>query len=103
MDSATTTTGVEVSAPASFRRRKEERQASPEANNTASDAADQRHKTFLLRRYRHVAAVHSTARPSTLSHDTQASPSFVGFRNLMVIVLVVGNLRLVIENMQKVE
>ncbi|KAI1337910.1 diacylglycerol O-acyltransferase [Xylariaceae sp. FL0016] len=58
-------------------------------------------KPFLVRRYRHVAAVHSKACPSTLSHDTKESPSFIGFRNLMVIVLVVGNLRLVIENMQK--
>ncbi|KAH6687297.1 diacylglycerol O-acyltransferase [Plectosphaerella plurivora] len=55
----------------------------------------------LQRKYRHVAAVHSQVRPSTLSHDSPASPSFLGFRNLMVIVLVVGNLRLMIENMQK--
>ncbi|KAH7354290.1 diacylglycerol O-acyltransferase [Plectosphaerella cucumerina] len=55
----------------------------------------------LQRKYRHVAAVHSEIRPSTLSHDSPASPSFLGFRNLMVIVLVVGNLRLMIENMQK--
>ncbi|KAH9898938.1 MBOAT, membrane-bound O-acyltransferase family-domain-containing protein [Xylariomycetidae sp. FL2044] len=58
-------------------------------------------KPLLIRQYRHVAAVHSKTRPSTLSHDAPALPSFLGFRNLMVIVLVVGNLRLVIENMQK--
>ncbi|KAF4121149.1 diacylglycerol O-acyltransferase 1, partial [Geosmithia morbida] len=52
-------------------------------------------------KYRHVAAVHSITRPSCLSHDSNATPSFLGFRNLMVIVLVVGNLRLMIENMQK--
>lgn len=39
------------------------------------------------RKYRHVAAVHFQTRPSCLSHDSQASPSFLGFRNLMVIVL----------------
>ncbi|KXJ94760.1 putative diacylglycerol O-acyltransferase [Microdochium bolleyi] len=55
----------------------------------------------LSGKYRHVAAVHSATRPSTLSHDSKAAPSFLGFRNLMVIVLVVGNLRLMIENMQK--
>lgn len=38
-------------------------------------------------KYRHVAAVHSETRPSCLSHDSTASPSFLGFRNLMVIVL----------------
>jgi diacylglycerol O-acyltransferase-1 len=52
-------------------------------------------------KYKHVAAIHHTARPSVLSHDSQTAPSFLGFRNLMVIVLVAGNLRLVIENMQK--
>lgn len=56
---------------------------------------------FLRSKYRHVAAVHSVSRPSTLSHDSPATPSFLGFRNLMVIVLVVGNLRLMIENIQK--
>ena len=82
----------------------------------------------LQQKYRHVAAVHSVTRPSTLSHDSVVAPSFLGFRNLMVIVLgklhftllvsvgarlislshltlpllVVGNLRLMIENMQKV-
>jgi len=55
----------------------------------------------LQKKYRHVAAVHAQTRPSCLSHDAQANPSFLGFRNLMVIVLVVGNLRLMIENIQK--
>ena len=39
------------------------------------------------KKYRHVAAVHSQTRPSCLSHDSDAAPSFLGFRNLMVIVL----------------
>ncbi|KAF5003526.1 hypothetical protein FDECE_9913 [Fusarium decemcellulare] len=38
-------------------------------------------------KYRHVVAVHSKTRPSYLSHDSDAAPSFLGFRNLMVIVL----------------
>ena len=37
--------------------------------------------------YRHIAAVHSQARTSCLSHDSATSPSFLGFRNLMVLVL----------------
>lgn len=76
-------------------------------------------------KYRHVAAVHSKARTSCLSHDSDVSPSFLGFRNLMVLVLgewssptdwltkktcetntvgltVVMNLRLVVENYMKV-
>lgn len=38
-------------------------------------------------KYRHVAAYHSTVRASSLSPDSETTPSFVGFRNLMVIVL----------------
>ena len=41
----------------------------------------------IQKKYRHVAAVHSVVRPSCLSHDSDAAPSFIGFRNLMVIVL----------------
>ncbi|KAL2055388.1 hypothetical protein ABVK25_004196 [Lepraria finkii] len=52
-------------------------------------------------RYRHVAAAHSRPRTSCLSHDSEHAPSFLGFRNLMVIVLVVMNLRLVVENFMK--
>ncbi|KAH8160765.1 hypothetical protein CIB48_g7481 [Xylaria polymorpha] len=100
MDSTTTTMSVETSTPA-FRRRKAETEKPPEPSNAASNLNDNRQKKTFLPTYRHVAAVHAKARPSTLSHDTEASPSFIGFRNLMVIVLVVGNLRLVIENMQK--
>ncbi|KAI5821019.1 MBOAT, membrane-bound O-acyltransferase family-domain-containing protein [Pyronema omphalodes] len=52
-------------------------------------------------KYKHIFAIHAKARPSTLSHDSIATPSFIGFRNLMVLVLIVGNLRLVIENFMK--
>lgn len=38
-------------------------------------------------KYRHVFATHSSQRTSCLSSDTEKTPSFVGFRNLMVIVL----------------
>ena len=38
-------------------------------------------------KYHHVVAVHDQVRSSCLSHDSAASPSFLGFRNLMVIVL----------------
>ena len=39
------------------------------------------------KRYRHVAAVHSRPRPSCLSHDSDKVPSFLGFRNLLVLVV----------------
>lgn len=58
-------------------------------------------KKALLRKYRHTVAVHSKVRPSTLSHDASQTPSFIGFRNLGLIVLIAGNLRLLIENIQK--
>ncbi|KAL6716895.1 hypothetical protein ACLMJK_004807 [Lecanora helva] len=58
-------------------------------------------KSKVSSRFRHVAAVHSRSRTSCLSHDTLETPSFLGFRNLMVLVLIVMNLRLVIENFQK--
>ncbi|CAK7269695.1 hypothetical protein SEPCBS57363_003731 [Sporothrix epigloea] len=65
------------------------------------DATIQQLRRAFQRKYRHVAAIHAKTRPSCLSHDSAVSPSFLGFRNLMVIVLVAGNLRLMIENIQK--
>jgi hypothetical protein len=42
---------------------------------------------YAKKKYRHVAAAHREAQSSCLSHDSNASPSFLGFRNLMIIVL----------------
>lgn len=55
-------------------------------NGKVDEVTIQLRKTFV-KKYRHVVAVHSETRPSTLSHDAPATPSFLGFRNLMVIVL----------------
>ncbi|KAK2743063.1 hypothetical protein FQN57_005019 [Myotisia sp. PD_48] len=52
-------------------------------------------------KYRHVTAYHSHVQPSCLSRDNLSTPSFIGFRNLVVIVLIVMNLRLVVENFMK--
>ena len=38
-------------------------------------------------KYRHIAAAHKTSQPSCLSHEGEVSPSFIGFRNLMVLVI----------------
>ncbi|KAK3322268.1 MBOAT, membrane-bound O-acyltransferase family-domain-containing protein [Apodospora peruviana] len=78
----------------------QEKTESHDANAPELDATEELRRAFR-RKYRHVEAIHSQSRPSCLSHDTTESPSFLGFRNLMVIVLFVGNLRLVIENIQK--
>jgi diacylglycerol O-acyltransferase-1 len=58
------------------------------ANGTADDSVNisELRKAFR-NKYRHVEAVHSKSKPSCLSHDTTETPSFIGFRNLMVIVL----------------
>ena len=40
-----------------------------------------------MKKYRHIAAAHSVSQPSCLSHDSHLAPSFLGFRNLMVICL----------------
>lgn len=55
----------------------------------------------LKKKYRHVAVLHSKSQSSCLSHEATVSPSFLGFRNLMVLVLIVMNLRLVVENFMK--
>lgn len=55
-----------------------------------------RHQTKLKKKYRHVAALHSKEQPSCLSHEAETVPSFLGFRNLMVLVLseqLIKNLR----------
>ncbi|PYI23639.1 putative diacylglycerol O-acyltransferase [Aspergillus violaceofuscus CBS 115571] len=52
-------------------------------------------------RYRHVAAYHAKVRHSSLTREPNVTASFLGFRNLMVIVLVAMNLRLIIENFMK--
>ncbi|KAK3375028.1 MBOAT, membrane-bound O-acyltransferase family-domain-containing protein [Podospora didyma] len=75
-------------------------EAGAEDASLAVETTEQLRRSFR-RKYRHVEAIHSESHPSCLSHDTTESPSFLGFRNLMVIVLVVGNLRLIIENVQK--
>ncbi|PWY70455.1 diacylglycerol O-acyltransferase [Aspergillus heteromorphus CBS 117.55] len=68
--------------------------SSPKGTNGAS-------KWRRRSKYRHVEAYHSRVRHSSLSREPNVSASFLGFRNLMVIVLVAMNLRLIIENFMK--
>ncbi|KAI5465505.1 MBOAT, membrane-bound O-acyltransferase family-domain-containing protein [Mariannaea sp. PMI_226] len=98
MNSATTTS-TEASGGSVSRRSGTQVSEPPRTAQSNGTTTEQRPRSS--RKYRHVAAVHLKTRPSCLSHDSDAAPSFLGFRNLMVIVLVVGNLRLMIENIQK--
>lgn len=43
--------------------------------------------TAVKGKYRHIHAYHSQIQHSCLSRDSGVTPSFIGFRNLMVIVL----------------
>lgn len=64
--------------------------STPNTSQQASEAHMKEHaekQKKISSKYRHVAAVHAEARTSCLSHDSEHSPSFLGFRNLMVIVL----------------
>ncbi|KAK9459512.1 MBOAT, membrane-bound O-acyltransferase family-domain-containing protein [Lipomyces oligophaga] len=52
--------------------------------------------------FSHIYPIHSVSRASILSREsTTPAPSFVGFRNLGMIILLFGNVRLAIENYQK--
>ncbi|EKD21238.1 uncharacterized protein L3040_000720 [Drepanopeziza brunnea f. sp. 'multigermtubi'] len=92
-----TATGAEVQALAPVNRHAHAKFKRSSAPQPLAPLAPVR----LKKKYRHVAAAHSIPRTSCLSHDSEATPSFLGFRNLMVIVLIVGNLRLMIENFKK--
>jgi diacylglycerol O-acyltransferase-1 len=46
-----------------------------------------RHDKGYRSRYRHVSATHQTPKTSCLSHESTVTPSFLGFRNLMVMLL----------------
>jgi diacylglycerol O-acyltransferase-1 len=57
------------------------------ANVPAIDVPEVSRRLRIKKKYRHVAAVHSRPQNTVLSHDATEIPSFLGFRNLMVIVL----------------
>jgi hypothetical protein len=69
-------TAVDMPRESAIHRRKS---SVPKTNGTTKPAKDTK--------YRHVFATHAQQRTSCLSHDSETSPSFVGFRNLMVLVL----------------
>ncbi|KAH8724345.1 MBOAT, membrane-bound O-acyltransferase family-domain-containing protein [Phaeosphaeriaceae sp. PMI808] len=85
------TTAIDMPQKGSLHHRKVSEQKEPSGTT----------KRIRDTKYRHVFATHSLQRNSCLSHDSETSPSFVGFRNLMILVLLISNLRLMIVNLQK--
>lgn len=73
----------------------------PQPLKPPSQDGEKLHSRVASPEFKHTFAVHSAGRTSCLSHDAQTVPSFLGFRNLMALVLVVSNLRLMIENFKK--
>ena len=62
--------------------------ANANANSNSSNSnGDRDRERTRDTKYRHVFATHSLTRTSCLSHDADKTPSFVGFRNLMILVL----------------
>jgi diacylglycerol O-acyltransferase-1 len=59
----------------------------PKANGTTNGTTNDTTKRARDTKYRHVFATHSSSRTSCLSQDADKVPSFVGFRNLMILVL----------------
>lgn len=43
------------------------------------------------KKYKHLYAIHASQKTSCLSRDSDTTPSFVGFKNLMVLVLGMAN------------
>lgn len=92
MAESKTSTGVEtVNGNGHVSKRNASTGTSNDATVTGVEPSDATTAGKLKRtpqkKYRHVAAVHSQTRSSCLSHDADVNPSFLGFRNLMVIVL----------------
>jgi diacylglycerol O-acyltransferase-1 len=56
---------------------------------------------FVLKKYNHSYAIHRRSHPSPLSQDAATTPSLFGIKNLMALMLIVSNLRLVVENFRK--
>lgn len=84
-DSATTTATSKDDS--SLQRRSSNGALRHAAPSTASRTEGLKRKTTRRSKYRHVEAYHSELRHSSLSRDSGTTTNFLGFRNLMVIVL----------------
>lgn len=81
----TTATGYNDSSLRPRSSNKAARDSSPSAVKTAEPSVKRR--ATRRSKYRHVEAYHSKLRHSSLSRDSGTTTNFLGFRNLMVIVL----------------
>src|SRR5690242_3584546 len=88
--------GTDAHAANSTRQRGPNVEANANANASASaSASTSRHTNGSAHKrsrskdskYRHVFATHCEARTTCLSHESTDTPSFIGFRNLMILVL----------------
>jgi len=61
--------------------------ATPIETELSPEELKRKRREALDRKYKHVFAIHSKPRTSCLSHEAVEVPSFLGFRNLMVLVL----------------
>jgi diacylglycerol O-acyltransferase-1 len=77
-------TAIDMRPHSSLHRRQP---SEPETNGTKHKTNGTTTQRIRDTKYRHVFATHSLQRTSCLSQDSDKSPSFVGFRNLMVLVL----------------
>ena len=59
----------------------------PVETEPSPEELKRKRKEALDRKYKHAFAIHSKPRTSCLSHEAVEIPSFLGFRNLMVLVL----------------
>ena len=83
-----TVTGADVPQESATKRpRSTHSHVNPKLNGFSAPQPLAPLQTRMKRKYRHVAAVHSSPKTSCLSHDSETTPSFLGFRNLMVLVL----------------
>lgn len=84
-DSATTTATSRDDS--SLQRRSSNGVLGHAAPSTVSRPEELKRKTTRRGKYRHVEAYHSELRHSSLGRDSGTTTNFLGFRNLMVIVL----------------
>ncbi|KAF2248158.1 diacylglycerol O-acyltransferase [Trematosphaeria pertusa] len=87
-----TTSGTDI-APSTL-------SAMPSNGNTPEQTVNSSTRSTRKIKHCHVFATHSQQRTSCLTQGAE-TPSFLGFRNLMILVLIVSNLRLMIENFRK--
>jgi diacylglycerol O-acyltransferase-1 len=78
------------------------RESSPEIAKKSKHGKVSSVSRLRAQKYKHVFTIHDRSQPSCLTYqDVEATPNFWGFRNLLVLMLIVSNLRLVIENFKK--